>query len=347
MINNIFYKPATLLKGAGILCTLLLLLFTKCSKDKAQEVASTQEVDSNSEVQVEANASPTWYVNDRCFLDGATGSFDDLAVKDPSIIYTNGKYHLFYTGRDIDTDGHWHMGYASATSIASLNAASRTEMTALNAGSYYCAPQVFWFPVKGKWFLIYQSGSGASFSTSTDVSNPALWTAIRKMGFSDGIDFWCISDGTNVYCFYSAQDGSRTIKRRSTTVANFPYSWGDSTVVATNTFEAPHVYKSKADGQYYMVVEDINRYQELWTASSLGGTWTKVVEKWASIDNLSFQSSHWTDQVSHVELFRSGIDDKMEIDNIDHCQMMIQGVPSGSYGNYANTPYDLGVIQNY
>ena len=333
------------LQYTGAVCIMILLL-TNCSK-KSKEPVSSGSPQATASVHEEAIANPTWYAEARCFLDGPSGAFDDLAVKDPSIIYSGGKYHLFYTGRDKGTGGLWRMGYASATSIANLKTATRTYMSALNAGSYFCAPQIFWFPVKGKWFLIYQSGLGASFSTSTDVGNPALWTANRAMGFTDGIDFWCISDGTYVYCFYSAQDGSHTIKRRRTTIANFPYSWEAPTVVATNTFEAPHVYRNIADGKYYMIVEDINRYQELWTATSLGGTWTQVAEKWASRDRLNFLSEVWTDQVSHVEAIRSGNNERMEIDNIDHCQLLIQGVLNGSYGDYANIPYDLGIIRNY
>ncbi|OQP57639.1 hypothetical protein A3860_08385 [Niastella vici] len=323
---------------------LLLFLFVNCSK-KSKEVASGNPA--NVAAAEEANPTPAWYAEARCFLDGPSGAFDDLAVKDPSIIYSGGKYHLFYTARDKGTGGSWRMGYASATTIANLKTAGRTLMSALNAGSYFCAPQVFWFPVKGKWFLIYQSGLGASFATSTDVGNPALWTANRAMGFTDGIDFWCISDGTYVYCFYSAQDGSHTIKRRRTTVANFPYSWESPTVVATNTFEAPHVYRNIADGKYYMIVEDLGRYQELWTATSLGGTWTQVSEKWASRDRMTFLSEVWTDQVSHVEAIRSGTNERMEINNIDHCELLIQGVLNGNYGDYSNIPYDLGVIRNY
>jgi hypothetical protein len=329
-----------------IVAAIMLLSLTNCSK-RSKEPAAAGSTTTTTGAREEANPTPTWYAEARCFLDGPSGAFDDLAVKDPSIIYNGGRYHMFYTGRDKGSGGLWRMGYTSATSIANLKTASRTYMSALNAGNYFCAPQIFWFPVKGKWFLIYQSGLGASFSTSTDVSNPALWTANRAMGFTDGIDFWCISDGTYVYCFYSAQDGSRTIKRRRTTVANFPYSWESPTVVATSTFEAPHVYRNIADGKYYMIVEDINRYQELWTATSLGGAWTKVSEKWASRDRLQFRAEVWTDQISHVEALRANPNERMEINNIDRCELLIQGVLNGNYGDYANIPYDLGIIRNY
>jgi hypothetical protein len=315
----------------------ILLLFTGCSKVEKQDLLPT------SNLSLKANAYPAWKADARCFLDGPSGTFDDISVKDPSVVYSGGKWHLFYTGRDKSS---WRMGYTNAANIANLQYMPHNYMSSLNAGSYFCAPQVFYFNTKGKWFLIYQS-NGACFSTNTSVSNTSGWTSVRTMGIYDGIDFWCISNGTNVYCFYSAQDGSGTIKRRSTTVANFPYNWSSPTVVATSTFEAPHVYKNKADGKDYMMVEDMARYQELWTASSLGGTWTKVSEKWAAKSNLTETAGHWTDQVSHGEILRSGTNELMEIDNIDRCQILIQGVVNGSYGDYGNIPYDLGLIRNY
>ena len=288
--------------------------------------------------------NPSWNVESRVFFDGPSGAFDDIAVKDPSIVYSGGRYHLFYTGRD---NSYWRTGYASATSLAGLANSGHNFLSAINGGGYFCAPQVFWFGAKGKWFLIYQSGVGASFSTNTDVGNPSGWTAVRSMGFSDGIDFWVISDGRRVYCFYSAQDGSRSIKRRSTSIADFPYNWSSPTTVATNTFEAPHVYKNLADGQFYMVVEDIARHQELWRASSLGGSWTKVSEEWAHRNDLNYLSDHWTDQVSHVEVIRTGSNELLEVNDLNRCQMIIQGVPSGHYGDYYQIPYDLGIIRNY
>jgi len=294
-----------------------------------------------------ANANPSWKVESRCFTEGIPGSFDDLAVKDPSIVSFAGKYHLFYTARSKNVGG-WQMGYAAASQVSQLNVSPRTYMSTLNGGSYFCAPQVFWFSSKNKWYLIYQSGLGASFSTNSDINYANAWSAGASMGFGDGIDFWCISDDSYIYCFYSAQDGSKTIKRRRTRIENFPYGWEAATIAATNTFEAPHVYKNKSDGKYYMIVEDIARHQELWAATNLAGTWNQVAEKWASIDNLSFIGEHWTDQVSHVEALRAGIDEKMEIENINHLDLLIQGVTKEGYsGDYANIAYDLGLIHNY
>ncbi|MBN2019938.1 MAG: carbohydrate binding domain-containing protein [Sedimentisphaerales bacterium] len=286
---------------------------------------------------------PAWRVDERCFLDGPSGSFDDISVKDPSIVYSGGKWHLFYTGRD---SSMWRMGYASAESISGLRTATHTFMSSLNGGSYFCAPQVFWFEAKGLWYLIYQSGLGATFSTNTDINNPGGWAAGISMFNEPGtLDFWCISDGNNVYCFYSPQDSSYVIKRRSTTVADFPYNWSAPSNVCSNTFEAPHVYKNIADGKYYMMVEDLSRHQELWTAHSPGGSWIQLAEKWADKTKLIYFEDHWIDQVSHGEIIRAGTDERMEISGIYDCDILIQGVPDGSYGDYGNIPYDLGLIR--
>jgi hypothetical protein len=282
----------------------------------------------------------TWSIQPRCFQDGPSGSFDDIAVKDPSIVNSGGRYHLFYTGKD---SSNWRMGYASATSISGLSSATHTYMSSLNGGSYFCAPQVFYFGAKGKWYLIYQSGQGATYSTNSDVGNPSGWAAGRGMGFGSGaVDFWCISDGSNVYCFYSPQDGSHTIKRRSTSVANFPSGWSGESTICSDTFEAPHVYKNNADGKYYMMVEDISRHFELWTATSLGGTWTKVDENWANVNNATFTGERWTNQISHGEILRAGTGETMPISSINSCQVLIQGT-TGS-GDYGSLPYDLGLM---
>jgi hypothetical protein len=336
-MKKVTFKAIQLLKIA-----FFISVFISCSKEEVVIDSSD-----NSDVTLKATANPSWKVDARCFYNGASGTFDYISVKDPSIVYYGSKWHLFYTGMNAASNGSWRTGYASASSISGLSSSSHTMLSALSSGYYYCAPQVFYFTSKGKWYLICQSGLGASYSTNTSISNTSGWTSLKTMGFSDGIDFWCISDGTNVYCFYSAQDGSYTIKRRSTTVANFPTGWGSASVVATNTFEAVHVYKNKADSKYYMMVEDITRHFELWTASSLSGTWTKVSEEWAANSDLTFNADDWTDQVSHGEILRSSYTELLEIDNIDKCQVLFQGVVNGSYSTYAGIPYDLGLMRNY
>jgi hypothetical protein len=312
---------------------------TNCSGTTTTTTAASTTTTTASSTTTTTSGSGTWSIQPRCFQDGPSGSFDDIAVKDPSIVSSGGQYHLFYTGRNSSA---WSIGYASASSISGLNSATHTKLSSLGSGSGIAAPQVFYFGAKGRWYLICQNGTTASYSTNTSISNPGGWSGLQSMGFSGGLDYWCIVDGSTVYCFYAANDGSHTIKRRSTSVSSFPTGWSSASTVATDTFEAPHVYKNNADGKFYMMVEEISRYQELWSASSPGGTWTKVSEQWAHINNATFTGEHWTNQISHGEILRAGTDETLPISSINNCQVLIQGT-TGS-GDYASLPYDLGLM---
>jgi hypothetical protein len=88
---------------------------------------------------------------------------------------------------------------------------------------------------------------------------------------------------------------------------------------AKDAFEGVCVYRSISDGRYYLLPEDYsdNRYYELWTATKLSGPWTKRSEKWASRRNIVFDADHWTDNVSHGEIVRAGVNQKLEISDIN------------------------------
>ncbi len=40
-----------------------------------------------------------WFVSEPVLQAGPPGTFDDVAVKDPTIVRYNGKYHMFYTSK--------------------------------------------------------------------------------------------------------------------------------------------------------------------------------------------------------------------------------------------------------
>jgi predicted GH43/DUF377 family glycosyl hydrolase len=40
-----------------------------------------------------------WSAGPVLFAPGERGTFDETAVKDPSIVYHEGRWHLFYTAR--------------------------------------------------------------------------------------------------------------------------------------------------------------------------------------------------------------------------------------------------------
>jgi hypothetical protein len=107
-----------------------------------------------------------------------------------------------------------------------------------------------------------------------------------------GWDYYVICDDASCYMYNTPSDGSRRIYMRRTAIGNFPTGWSAPSVALTDTFEGTNVYRSLADGQYYLVVEDLldNRYYELWRSSSAGGPWTKIAEKWAWRGNLVFNA---------------------------------------------------------
>jgi hypothetical protein len=133
---------------------------------------------------------------------------------------------------------------------------------------------------------------------------------------------------------------------RRTSISSFTSDWDSTLTAITDTFEAAAVYKCLSDVMYYLIVEDLNdnRYYELHTASSLNGLWTKVAEQWASRNNLVYNADHWTDYVSQGEAIRVGVNQKLEINDIDRPDFLIQGLPDGSY---TSMPWDLGFIRNY
>ena len=53
------------------------------------------------------NPNPTWYVDARVIYHRQCSPYDYYAAKDPCIVYSGGKYHVFYTGAN--QSGGWQM----------------------------------------------------------------------------------------------------------------------------------------------------------------------------------------------------------------------------------------------
>ena len=279
-------------KSAFLFVFMTILMFSACS---VGSVSPDQTVSrgSGKVTMNAANPSPTWYVDARCFFkeSGTAGAFDQVAVKDPSIVYTGGKYHLFYTG--VTSGGGWQIGYADSSSISGLSSAAHIFFSSLSEG-YFCAPEVFYFEPQKKWYMIYNDGTfGAAYAPTTNIDDPNSWVGPQSLGVPGptGYDFWIICDDTYAYLFNTPPDSSLTIYSRKTTLANFPAGWSTPSVAVTNAFEGTCVYKNLADGNYYLLVEHYtdNRFYELWTAASLDGPWTQVANEWASRAQSGFQ----------------------------------------------------------
>lgn len=76
------------------------------------------------------------------------------ALKDPSIVYYNGKYHVFASTAQ---SSGYNLVYLSFTDFNSANAATYyyLDQTPIGTG-YRAAPQVFYMSTQNKWYLIYQ-----------------------------------------------------------------------------------------------------------------------------------------------------------------------------------------------
>lgn len=296
-----------------------------------------------------ANPNPSWNVDDPVIFHGQCLPYDYYAAKDPTIVYYNGKYLVYYTGAN--QSGGWQMCFTSATTIAGLKTAPRTYMSKIGE-SYFCAPELFYFEPQKLWYLVYQDGTfGAAYSTSTNPADPNSWTGPKSFGISGnmGWDYYIICDDQYAYMYNTPSDGSGKLFMRKTALASFPTGWSASTVACSNVFEASEVYKSLADGQYYLLVEAMidGRSYELFTSSSAGGPWTLINNKWATKSNLTkYNGTKWTTNVSHGELIRAGYNQKLEINDINKVDFLIQGTTDLS-GDYQKIKWDLGLIRNY
>lgn len=322
--------------GFSVFFVFLFLVFTFVKVEVA--LSSSEEIDSD----------PTWYVDEPVIYHGELEPYDYYAAKDPTIVYYDDEYHIFYTGAN--ESGGWQMLYTSASTISGLEDASRTFMSSIEE-AYFCAPQVFYFEPHDLWYLVYQDGThGAAYSITTDIADPDSWDGPHSFDISGkmGWDYFIICDDDYAYMYNTPEDSSHDIYVRRTALSDFPHGWSEPEVAVTDTFEGANVYKSLADGQYYLTVEDMKdgRYYELWTSESAGGPWTQVAEKWAWHGNITFKGSEWTHNVSHGEIIRAGYDQKMEINNINAVDFLIQG-STDTGEEYQELTWDIGLMKNY
>ena len=278
------------------------------------------------------------------------------AVKDPTVVYHDRKWHLFATTRSkIRTH---QIEYLSFADWRQADTARRHVLTVTDG--YFCAPQVFFHTPHRKWYLVYQVADPArkpqlqpAFSTTTDIADPASWSEPTLLfeknpaGVSRWIDFWVICDATHARLFFTSLDGRmwRADARR----ADFPHGWGAPRVVLTaDIFEASHTYKVKGRDRYFTFVEaraGDRRYFKAYTAGRLDGGWEPLADTrdapFAGVVNIGKEP--WTASVSHGELVRSGADETMEVDPSD-VRVVFQGVSDADRKGktYGDIPWRLG-----
>lgn len=252
------------------------------------------------------------------------------AQKDPTVVFHNGKWHVFMT---VKLPAKSAIEYGSFARWEDANAAPRTVLEISDSG-YYCAPQVFYFRPHGKWYLVYQVGvPGAdkmwvAYSTTTDLEKPQSWTQAQPMldgGKDDprkvgGLDYWIICDDARAYLFYTSLDGR--MWRLWTRLQDFPRGFAHCELaLQARIFEASHTYKLKGMNKYLTLIEENGRrYYKAYIADRLDGMWTPIADTperpFAGWNNVRPAAGvePWTDNISHGELLRDGPDETLTVD---------------------------------
>jgi hypothetical protein len=302
--------------------------------------------------RAEQNEDRVWRLGNPVLAPGPSGTFDETAVKDPSIVFFENRWHLFYTARGQDA---YTTGYLSAPRLRELGNAPRHELKMIRGRTRYgCAPQVFCYRPQQKWYLIFQNRNAnyqPAFATTQTIDRPQSWSAplplLRKKTAAKWIDFWIICDRRRACLFYTRDHAD--VMLRTTSLESFPNGWGEARKVLDHVHEAVHVYKVKDRPRYHMIYElnqDGVRTFGLAVAKKLTGPWKKVTDHYATGDQLRYvgRKTRWTDMVSHGEAIRSGYDQRMIYDP-ENSKWLIQGLlQKDLHGPYSSLPWKIGTI---
>ncbi|MEN8202672.1 MAG: non-reducing end alpha-L-arabinofuranosidase family hydrolase [Bacteroidota bacterium] len=227
-----------------------------------------------------------WTVSDAVLEKGPEGAFDEISVKDPTIVFFNDKYHLFYTSKATyetrDKISHLSkngsgLGYVAAESLDQLKDATRYNMTKI-IGAIIVAPQVFYFEPHGLWYIIAHTLVDGRpdlmpiYLTNPDIEDVHGWSAPQELKTSKvnngfWIDFWVICDDEMAHLFYTDHEGS--LFRFECPVEEFPHGFADKreetvlTVRGENStgrwrmHEASHIYYVKEHDCYLNLMEAV------------------------------------------------------------------------------------------
>jgi len=306
----------------------------------------------------------SWTSSERLLTPPANGTPRVYGYKDSSIVYANGKYHVFMTTAG---DNGWGLAYASFADWSQAPTATVHPLDKSPMGpGYRAAPQIVYFAPQKLWYLIYQGGD-PMYSTSKDVGDPLSWSAPKpffgkmpdvvdpaKGGFG-WLDFWTICDDQKCYLFFTNDHGS--FLRAETTLGEFPNGFRNTTVVmkeakADDLFEASNTYKIAGTNYYLTMVEaqgPKGRYFRAWTSDRLDGQWKPLgnapMNLFAGADNVSFPGGVWAEGISHGEMVRAGMDQTLTIDPCKPLQFLYQGLEVvHNDPDYLKLPYRLGLI---
>jgi len=293
----------------------------------------------------------------------ATGGWDWISVKDPSIVRYEDKWHLFCTVRGPKRTHA--IVYLNFSDFGDANKAPRYVLSC--HPGYFCAPQVFYFTPQQKWYLICQAADPAwgepayrpAFSTTTTLADPNSWARLQPLfekqpeNVKAWLDFWVICDDAKAHLFWTSLDGK--MWRCETALSQFPKGWSTPAVVLTgDIFEASHTYWLKGQDKYLTLVEAQNghgwRYYKAYLADRLDGAWEPLAAEkdnaFASMMNVKPAGARWTEAISHGELLRTGCDEKLEVDPAK-LRFLFQGVldKDRQGKGYGEIPWKLGLLE--
>ncbi|WP_205328302.1 non-reducing end alpha-L-arabinofuranosidase family hydrolase [Glycomyces sp. YM15] len=287
-----------------------------------------------------------------------------VSVKDPSVVHHDGRYHVFVSV--VSANQGYSLAYLSFTdwsqaASAPLHFLDRSAI----GGGYKAAPQVFYFAPQQRWYLTYQIGDNVAYSTTTDIADPASWSTPTKFygstpqivldnkGSGQWLDFWTICDTANCHMYSSDDNGN--LYRAQTSLARFPSGFSDPVIAMHDPnhhwlFEGANVYRLAGANEYLLMVEAITaggRMFRSWTSPSVSGPWTPLADTkehpFASRSNVSFDGTPWTNDISHGELIRSGIDQTLTVGPCD-LRFLYQGKDPSASGPYNLLPWRLGLL---
>ncbi|EDY59751.1 MULTISPECIES: non-reducing end alpha-L-arabinofuranosidase family hydrolase [Streptomyces] len=288
---------------------------------------------------------------------------DTVAIKDFSVVRHNNEW-LIYASAVGPSFGYGleFFKFSDWSQAASAPQTYLDEVSPMGPG-YRAAPQVFYFAPQNLWYMVYQTGP-PTYSTSTDPSNPASWSAPKTFiadeppivqQYNGGwLDFWVTCDTANCHLFFTNNRGQ--LFRAQTSLGNFPNGFGNTTVAmsdsASNLFEATNVYKVSGTDQYLLLVEAMapsngRRYFRSFTSNSLAGTWTPLAASesspFAGAKNVTFSGTPWTQDISHGDMVRINND---QTNTISPCnlQYVYQGLDPNSSGDYNSLPWRMGLL---
>lgn len=308
-------------------------------------------------------ASFTWNSSNILISPKPDATHNVAGIKDPSVVYYNGKYHVFAS---IANSSGYNLVYLNFSDWSQASSATHyyLDQSAIGTG-YRAAPEVFYFAPQKLWYLIFQNGN-AAYSTNPDISNPSGWSApknfysampdIIKNNIGSGywVDMWVICDAANCYLFSSDDNGH--LYRSQTTLANFPNGMTDTVIAMQdsnthNLFEASNVYKVAGTNQYLLIVEAIGsdgkRWFRSWTSTSIAGTFSPLAatesNPFARSNNVTFTGTPWTRDISHGEMVRTDVDQTL---TVSPCGMryLYQGLDPNAGGDYNSLPWRLGLL---